>query len=171
MLLASSYGVFWRFADEIDVPASPCILCEAATFDGAGNRSTVPEPKNLSRVADGILQHFHAGGFEGYPAQRSLAAPAQFSFLLVLAAGGVFLTHGLHRLRVQPQVLAASRRQFVQVKTAGPALIPAQGMLLGFVTEVPDDIHRTGHPLQSVSARRVFHSVAKGFNHLFMIRF
>lgn len=171
VLLASCYGFFWRFADEIDVPASSCILREAAAFNGAGNSSTVPEPKNLSRVADGILQNFNAGGFEGNPAQRPLAAPAQFPFLLLLAAGGVFLADRLHRLRVQPQVLAASRSQFVQVKAAGPALIPAQGVLLGFVTEVPHDIDRTRHFYQRVSASRVFYSVAKGFNHRLMIRF
>ena len=171
VLLARSCRFFWCLTNEVDVPTSPRILGEVATFDRVGKVTTVPEPETVTGIADGILQNLNARGFEGNPAQRPLTAPAQSPFLLLLTAVGVFLADGLHRLRVQAQFLAAARGQFVQIKAAGPALIPAQGVLLGFVTEVPDDIDRTGHSPQSVGTSRVFNSVAKGFNHLFIILF
>lgn len=171
MLFAGCYGFVWRFTDEIDIPASPRILSESAAFDQAGNLSTLPEPENLPCITNGIAQHLHARGFEGNPSQRPFTAPAQSAFLLLLTARGVFLAHRLHRLRVQAQFPAAARCQLIQIKATGPALIPAHGMLLGVVAEIPDGIDRPRHAFQRAGANRVFNTIPKGFNHLFIIEF
>lgn len=169
--LAGSYGFLWRVANEIDIPAAPRILGETAAFDRAGNFLTLPESEHVTGIADGIVHDLHPNPFEGNPAQRLFTAPTQPTLFLLLAAGGVFLTDRLHRLRMQAQFFARASGQFVQIKAAGPAFVPAQGMFLCFVAEIPDGINRTRHLLQSVSASRILNPIPKGFNHLFIMRF
>jgi len=41
---------------------------------------------------------------------------------------------------MQGEILAAPRGQAIQIKTARPALVPLQGLLLSIVAEIPDEI-------------------------------
>ena len=75
LLRSSPYGVLWRLANEINIPASPHILSEIAALDTAGNRATLPEPEHLPRITNGILQHLRPEALKG--TQRSDRLPRQ----------------------------------------------------------------------------------------------
>jgi hypothetical protein len=59
---------------------------------------------------------------------------------------------------MQGEILAASRGQAIQIKTARPALVPLECLLLSIVTEIPDEIagacvavEKSGERLDAVS--------------------
>ena len=166
-LLGSSGWLFVRAIDgKIHVPPFAGVLAEAARLDGSGHSSAVPESESLPGIANGIPGNLDAYGFERNPAGRTFPAPAQLALLELLATVGVLLAHGLNGLRVQTEFLPGSRSQLVQVESGRPALPPTQGVLLGFVAEVPYEIDRTRHLVQLGATGRILDSVAKGLYHI-----
>jgi hypothetical protein len=65
--------------------------------------------------------------------------------------------------RMQGKILAASRGQAIQIKTARPALVPLQSLLLGVVAEIPDEI--AGSRLRLQKTRERFDAVSKDQQH------
>jgi hypothetical protein len=65
--------------------------------------------------------------------------------------------------RMQGEILAASRGQAIQIKTARPALVPLQSLLLGVVAEIPDEI--AGSRLRLQKTRERFDAVSKDQQH------
>ena len=165
-LLGSRGRRFFRAIDgKIHVPPLAGVLAEAARLDWAGYFPAVPKPELLTRVANGIAVDPDSNHLEGNPARRTPAAPAQLALLELLAAVGVLLAHGLYCLRMQAEFLTASSRQLVQVEPGRPAPMPAQGVFLGFVAEVPHEIDRPRQLIQFGAVGRILDSVAEGLYH------
>jgi hypothetical protein len=60
---------------------------------------------------------------------------------------------GIEGARVQGEFLATSRGQPIEVKAARPALIPLQGVPLGIITEIPDEVTGTRLPVKQSRQR------------------
>src|SRR6202022_523405 len=103
-------------------------------------RPRVKHPKGVSRKAKGVPLALEIPAFQGHPAQRALAAPAQERPILLTARLGVLFAHSVDRARVQGEFLAASCRQPIQIEAARPALVPFQRLLLSVVAEIPDEV-------------------------------
>lgn len=156
---------FGGFANKIDVPALTRVLTETATLHRAGKCSAVPKAEGVTRIAHRILNDLNPRRLERNPAGRPLPPPAQPAFLELLATGRVLLTHRLHRLRMQAQCLATAGGQLAQVWIGRPALIPAQGVFLRFIAEIPDLIARPRQAVEFSGASRILDSVLEGFDH------
>jgi len=61
------------------------------------------------------------------------------------------------------QILGHASRQIIQVKRRGPFLPPGQGVTLGFIAKVPDEIDGSGLAIQL--ALQGLHTVFVGANH------
>ena len=83
----------------------------------------------MAAVRDGIVNELDIRGFEGYPAQRTLAAtPLQFDLVKLFATSGhVLSAHLLNRISRQAQVFRCPRRQLVQVIGRQKGLVSAKG--------------------------------------------
>ena len=96
--------------------------------------------KGVSSEAKACPLSLEVTTFQGHPAQRLLAAPAQERAFLLLTGFGVLLANGIDRPTVQREFLATSSGQLSEIETGRPTLIPLQRVLLSVVAEIPDKI-------------------------------
>jgi hypothetical protein len=113
-------------------PTPACIEGEVrAVLDLAfGERAGVKHPEGVACKAEGFPLALQIAARQGHPAQRAPAPPAQERPLSLTAGLGVSLAHGGDGGRTQGESLAAPRGQAIQIKSARPALVPLQRLLL-----------------------------------------
>src|ERR1700722_3344393 len=118
--------------DDVQEPVPAGIAREIrAVLDLAvRQRPRIKHPKGVSGKAKGLSLALKIAAFQGHPAQRTPAAPAQERSIPLTAGLGVLLANGIDRARVQREILTASRRQPIEVKATRPALVPFQRLLL-----------------------------------------
>jgi hypothetical protein len=87
-------------------------------------RPRAKHPKGVSGKAKGIPLALKISAFQGHPAQRAPAAPAQERPVFLTTGLGVLFAHGIDGARVQGEFLTAPRGQPIEVKSARPTLVP-----------------------------------------------
>jgi hypothetical protein len=104
--------------DDIQEPMPTCIAGEVcAVLDLAfGQRPRIEHSEGVSGEAEGISRTLEIPAFQGHPAQRAPATPAQERPVPLTAGLGVLLAHCVDRACVRGQFLAASRRQSIKIK-------------------------------------------------------
>lgn len=85
---------------EGDIPVSPGILREATSLDDALDGAREPQPEPMPAVRDRVIFQADIGRFEGYPAERALAAtPFELDLLKLALACHVLGTDLLDGIR------------------------------------------------------------------------
>src|SRR6516165_9797685 len=151
---------------EIEIPASPGILREAATFDCPVHRTTQPQSITALEEDYGIaVQADRTRGLERNPAQGPPAAPSG-SAAVRIARVRELLADRLHGIRVEPEIARAAVCQADQIKAARPEPVPPTRRLLRLPAEVPDEIDGAGlaRELLRCSAR-CLEAITVGQNH------
>jgi hypothetical protein len=130
------------FNDHVQEPIPAGIAGEVrSVLDLAfGQRPREEYPEGVSGKPKGPSLALKIPAFQGYPAQRAPAAPAQERAVLLTARLGVLFTHGVDGACVQGELLAASGRQPIEIKAGRPALVPFERLLLSVVAEIPDKV-------------------------------
>src|SRR6266404_5341513 len=143
------------FNDNVQEPIPACIAGEVRSVLDLAVRQRPREeyPKGVPGKAKGLPLALKIPAFQGHPAQRAPAPPAQERPVLLTARLGVLFTHGVDGARVQGEFLAASRRQPIEIKTGRPTLIPFQRMQLSVVAEIPNEIARARLSVEQSSQR------------------
>jgi len=130
---------------DVQEPVATRILREVGSvLDLAfGKRATAEHAKGISCEAKCIALALQVAALQRYPAERFPAAIAQVGPTVLAARFRVLLARCVDGTGVDPEFLAATRGQHVQVKTRRPPLVPLERVLLRVVAEVPDVVHRT----------------------------
>lgn len=105
---------------------------------------------------------------EWHPTERFLATVAQVGAVMLAPRLGILLAHGVDRIRVQSQLLAAASCQFVQVEAGLPASAEAQRIFLPIITEIPDKV--AGPALLVQQAVQRLHPVSVYQDHFCFLR-
>jgi len=116
------------------------------------------DSKRRSCKPEGIALTMQIPAFKGNPAKVLFTSVTQQGSLELLAGLGILAGNGIDGARMQSEQLTATDHQGVQIKVARPFQVPAQGMLLGIVTEVPDKVDFPCLCIQQAQTR--FHTVA-----------
>src|SRR5882672_3510034 len=157
------------FNDNVQEPIPACIAGEVRSVLDLAVRQRPREeyPKGVPGKAKGLPLALKIPAFQGHPAQRAPAPPAQERAVLLTARLGVLFTHGVDGARVQGEFLAASRRQPIEIKTGRPALVPFERLLLSVVAEIPDKV--AGASLAVEQSRQRFDAVSIDQQHRRML--
>ncbi len=160
------FGGARYFNTDIQEPVATRIACEVrAVFDLAAFRQSPREEHAKAPPLEdkSIAVCFEVTAFERDPGKRFLAAIAQVRTAMLTAALGVLLAGCVDRTGVQTQLLAAGRRQLVEIEAARPLFAPLQGVPLHVVAVIPQEIDGAG--LAVKLAMQVFNAVAVDQDH------
>jgi hypothetical protein len=102
------------------------------------------------------------------PRKGFLAAIAQVRSPMLCSGLSVLLAYSINGSRVQPEQLATSDRQTVEVKPTEPSLAPSDCVLLAIVAKIPYVVHRAALLVQK--AGKGLHAVGVNYYHWISIQ-
>jgi hypothetical protein len=143
------------FHDDVQEPMTASIAGKVRSIPdlSLGQRPRVEHPEGVSGEAKGFPLALKIPAFQGHPAQGAPAAPAQERPVLLTTGLGVLFAHRVDGARVEAEFLAATRGQPIEIKAARPGLVPFEGLQLGFVAEIPDEVAGAGLPAEQTGQR------------------
>lgn len=158
---AGTCGSLRRVDHDIEVPVAAPIAREVAAVSDFAfrQRSGVKHPEGVSGKAKSLALALQIPSLERHPGEGFLPAVPQVRTPELTTGRSVLFTHGIHRARMEPQLLARAGREEVQVKAGRPLLFPLQGMFLRIVTVIPHEVHRAALSIQQTRQR--LHAVPK----------
>jgi len=143
-----------------DIPAPAGVLCKTSGLDGSIDWAAVPKPIPVFQVDHRILVELNGpGGGKRNPAKALASAPTRASVCGIPVCGELFADR-LHRITVQPQHGAATRRELNQVEGGWPWFVVSLGRLLNFTAVIPNTVRLAGERIQMLARGCVFDAIA-----------